>query len=193
VLDELGRRFRRAAGPRNQPFVVANDPRQLEAHAMGYCFASLLLNPSFIARHLGLDKKNQIDFRRAIARSLLADFACRALKVALHPAAMSSAAQLRTNFQELSAEHLGFEPNPNLALVLFRLQDDDEARLLGAARGLELAAQLKEDHNEDWFRNPRAVDQLRSQAQLSPRVALSPEEAKAAVRIALDTLSAPLQ
>lgn len=192
-LEDLGRRFRIAAGPRNQPFVIARDPFQLEAHAMGYCFASLLLNPSFVERRLGLGRKNQIDYLRSVSKSLLLELAQRALKVTLRAPALRSSAELRTTFQERVAEHFGPEPHPNLALVLFRLREDDAQRLLGAVLGLRLALDLREQHDEDWFRNPRAIDQLRSQARLAPRLRAPREEAFAALGSAGEWLARLLQ
>jgi hypothetical protein len=181
VMDELGRRFRTAAGPTHQPFVIANDPHQLEGHALGYCFLSLLLNPAFVERHLGLDRKHQTDYMRAMARSVLLDWMGRGLKVLLRAPALTSSAQLRLEFQERIAEYCGAEPNPNLALVLFRLRNDDPQRFLGAALGMKMASELREQHDEDWYRNPRAIDQMRSLARISPRLRVEREEADSAL------------
>jgi hypothetical protein len=41
------------------------------------------------------------------------------------------------------------------------------------------ARELTESHDEDWFRNPRAVDQLRSEAALPPQCETSPDDLRA--------------
>jgi hypothetical protein len=52
----------------------------------------------------------------------------------------------------------------------------DAQRFAGWATARERFALLEEAHDEDWYRNPRAIDQLRSEAELSPRTELPTEE-----------------
>lgn len=177
ALDELGWHFRRAAAPRHQPFVVAHDPRGLENHCFGFCLASLLTNREFVTRKLGLAAKQQIDFVRAMSRSLVLDFAQRAFVSELHAYAEQGSGNVRDAFQERAESLTGAVLSPKLHWVVFRQRQNPSERLLGAAMGIALALELREQHDEDWFRNPRAVEDLRSRAQLSPRVAIEATEA----------------
>jgi hypothetical protein len=70
---------------------------------------------------------------------------------------------------------------------------DDGQRFAGLLLAPLRARELTESHDEDWFRNPRGVDQLRSEAALPPQCEVSPEELRAGAaalhRTLLDALS----
>jgi hypothetical protein len=191
-LDELGQELRRAAAPTHQPFVIAHDPRGLENYALGACLAGLLINPAFLEKQLDLPRKQQIDFRRGMARSLLLEMAQRAVKVLLRAAAWSGTAALRETFQSQVIEHLGPQIHPDLALVWLRLQSNDPQRSVGTALGFALARRLRDEHDEDWFRNPRAIEQLRSEAHLPPRCQVPQAEAEQAALLAAEALTEAL-
>lgn len=179
ALDELGREWRRAGAPRRQPFVVAHDPLELSNHSFGACFASLLLEPSFLERRLGLARQRQRDPRRRLARVVVIEWAVRALKVLLRAAALRVPGDLPEIFIELVSRHLGPQVTPALALVWLRVHSNTPQRFAAVALGHALARRLREQHDEDWFRHPRAIEELRAEAALSPRVEVDAAELEA--------------
>ena len=92
--------------------------------------------------------------------------------------ALTSERAFREAFAELTESDLGLSLPENIAGALFTLGIEDEQALLGRLTAWTRAEQLIEAHDEDWFRNPRAIDQLRAEAQLPPTVAADPERVK---------------
>jgi hypothetical protein len=64
--------------------------------------------------------------------------------------------------------------------ALIRLRVDDAQRFAGLLLGAQRFFELVEAHDEDWFDNPRAADQLRSEARLVPAVSADPDRLGAA-------------
>jgi hypothetical protein len=189
ALVQFGRAFRTAAVSDTQPFVVAHDPYGLEAWHSGFVFAGLLGSPKFLRRRLELSAEHALATRRALARVEL--FASRwlAFTVTLRALSLSSYDRLRKDLPELAHAALGVELHPDLALSLPRQNDDDAQRFAGWALAREQLRVLQEAHDEDWFRNPRAVDQVRSEAQLSPRTRVTDEQLRVGLGLSLDELS----
>ena len=66
-------------------------------------------------------------------------------------------------FEELSQRCLGEPLPPRAAGSLFRLHADDGQRFAGLLLAAELADTLTRTHDDDWFRNPRAAEELRAE------------------------------
>ncbi len=192
ALDALGEEFRWATAPTNQPFVIAHDPFGLEQYVMGACFASLLHNPSFLERRLGVDRKKQRDLRRAVAATTLIELAARACKLRLREAALTAPGSLQGAHRELVAEWLGPAAPHAASLAWFRLRRDDAQRLCGAVLGYALSVRLCEEHDEDWFRSPRAVERLRSEAAMPPTIDVQSEQFEEALSVTRAHLCASL-
>ena len=91
-------------------------------------------------------------------------------------AALRGQKALLESFEEQSVRACRVEPPRRTAGVFVRLHEDDQARFAGLLLGAATNQRLIESHDEDWFRNPRAIDQLRSEAALPPRFDADPEE-----------------
>lgn len=194
ALDRFGHHLRLALAPRHQPFVIAADPLGLEAHAHGWLFASLLDNQSFQRRHLEASPAQQADVRRAIARLGLVELRLRAFKVLLRRLLLDvDHRQRASELEALSARWAGVPlPRPLLAVVP-RLQASDPQRLCAIGMATVRAAELVESHNDDWFRNPRAVDQLRSESDLPPKLLVAEEQVRAGLKQYIARLEKQLQ
>ncbi len=192
ALDELGREFCHAAAPTTQPFVIAHDPYRLSDWSHGACFASLLLNPSFVERHLQLPPKNQRETLRGLAVAALLEWARRALKVCLRPVALRSAAQTTEAYRDGMHHAFGLEVAGELTHVVLPLSPADPQAFAGMALGFSRAQELTEQHDDDWFRNPRAVEQLRSEAQIPPATQVDAETLKSAHAALRQSLAALL-
>ncbi len=168
ALARLGSAFVDASAPRDQPFSIAHDAYGLGRRRHGALFALLLLNQRFLERHLGASRESGFQARRALAQSLLIESRLAALRVSLRRAALGGPSALRDSFEVSSALACRVPLPARAAGVVFRLHEDDLQRFAGLFLGALSAKQLTEAHDEDWFRNPRGVDQLRSEAGLPP-------------------------
>lgn len=172
----LGFAFLRAQAPRGQPFVVAHDRGHLSAHAHAALFCSLVADTAFLQKQLGLSGDELARARRAYRLALLCWVRLAAARAELRQAALRGGPAVREAHAELLAELTGRELPSELTLGLFRLEVLEGPRLAGWFLAAARREELTNLHDEDWFRNPRAVEQLREEARLVPRRAASAEE-----------------
>jgi len=96
----------------------------------------------------------------------------------------------------LAEEHLArafrIAARPDAAGALFRPHADDQQRFAGLLLAGAEAARMREHHEEDWYRNPRAVEQLRDEAHLSPERTTTEAALTAGANAAYAELSAML-
>ncbi len=168
AFARIGAAWVDATAPRDQPFVIAHDPYGLRRRTVGALFALLALNPAFLRRKLGLGRDRLRDQRRALARAVLLHSRSCALRLLLREAALASGSRFGAEYESLLMRVHGIGAPPAAAGVVFRLRVDDDQRFSGLLLGQAEQERLVDAHDEDWFRNPRAVDQLRSEAQRSP-------------------------
>lgn len=176
ALSRLGAAFVDANAPKDQPFSIAHDAYGLERRRHGALFGLLLMNPEFLRRRLGAGRESATEARRSLGTSLLIASRIAALRVILRRAALRGQKALLESFEEQSVRACRVELPRRTAGVFVRLHEDDQARFAGLLLGAATNQRLIESHDEDWFRNPRAIDQLRSEAALPPRFDADPEE-----------------
>jgi hypothetical protein len=176
ALAGLGRAFSDALEPKALPFVVARDPRGLRRHTLGALFGTLPLSPAFLRRTLDLGAGAIRDERRALARVVLLASRALALRVRLRGPALAGPVALGRELEEQSERTFGAVVPRVLAGSLWRLSVEDGQRFAGLLLATERAQRLCEEHDEDWYRNPRATEQLREEAALPPDVEVVAEE-----------------
>lgn len=181
ALGVLGSAWFEALAPSDQPFVIAHDAYGLGRHEARSLFAWLPLNARFARRHLDVSGHALPDFQRRMARIWLLDLALAAFRVRLRRHALTSEAAFREAFAELSSADLACALPAGATGALFPLGIEDEQALLGQLLATERALALVETHDEDWFRNPRALEQLRAEARLPPRVLADPDRVERAL------------
>lgn len=174
-LLRLGAAWTDALAPASQPFSVAHDPFGLSRSVGGARFALLTTSDPFLRRQLGLGKERATTHARALSRSALLFTAQLALRVATDAPALSGPRSLTEAFLELSTKAFGFEPPPSAAGLFFRPRLGDAQRLAGLLLAAEQTERLVEEHDEDWYRNPRAIEQLRAEARMPPVVTVGKE------------------
>jgi hypothetical protein len=155
--------------PTDQFFVVAHDPFGVRVHTHAALFAGLLLNPSFVKRHLRADPIRWRAAQRPLWRAVLLESRARAFKVLMADAAQRGWSALQEAFLGEAVRCFGFSVPPSAAGALLRAQEDSAATLAAMMAASAQAEALACAHDEDWFRNPRAIDQLRSEAVLPPQ------------------------
>jgi hypothetical protein len=189
ALGVLGSAWFEALAPGDQPFVIAHDPYGLGRHEARALFAGLPRNARFAQRHLDVSGNAMPDLQRRLARIWLIDLALAAFRVRLRRHALGSEPAFREAFAELAHADLGLSLPRAAAGAVFALGVEDEQALAGELLAIERADALVEAHDEDWFRNPRAIEQLRAEARLPPRTEVSPERIEAALTRTLKRLT----
>lgn len=168
-LARFGAAWAEAAAPQDQPFVIAHDPFGLRTKSCGALFAGLLANPEFGKRALGLGSGTTQELRRAMSVIFLMESRATALRVLLRRPALTSERDYRDAFEGLVETHLRV-PVPAAALGLtWTPRLDDAQRLAGLALAMLQTRRLRDAHDEDWFRNPRAIDELRAEMARPPQ------------------------
>lgn len=180
ALRRLGAAWADAAAPRDQPFVIAHDPYGLRRRTMGALFAALAGNREFSRRRLGVSKLRLVDHQRSVARAALVESRASALRVLLRARTAQGAERFAEAFEELVERAFGVVVPRRAAGVLYRMEVDDAQRLAGLWLAALRDAQLVHDHDEDWFRNPRAIEELRADAARPPSARIEDAEVDAA-------------
>lgn len=165
ALARFGAAYTRAALPREAPFVLANDPADLHPQRRGALFASLLAEPVFLQRAMGLSRDEARAAKRVVARSILGSLRFEAARTlsgdARTPAGDVEDLLSRASFVEW--------PRP-LAHVLPRASFLAPVRLIAAISAAEDRLAMIQRFDEDWFRNPHALRHLREEdGTLAPR------------------------
>ena len=170
ALGLLGAAWFEALAPHDQPFVVAHDPYGLGRHEAAALLSLLPLNARFARRYLEISPHALPDVQRRIAQLWLLDLATMALRVRCREAALTGERAFREAFAELTHADLGLSLPLDTAGALPSLGIEDEQALLGRLTAVSRAEELVEAHDEDWFRNPRAAEQLRAEAHRPPSI-----------------------
>jgi len=164
ALHRLGQALARAWAPESYPFAVSHDPWNLPGHRLGALLSSLPLNESWQRRVLGLSRDQARLQVRALSRSVLLASRGLCLKLAMRDAALVSSKALKSAHCELTSACFGFELPVPFAGWLPRIGRSDAQRLAGFWLGLYDHEQLIQTIDEDWYRNPRAIEMLRGQS-----------------------------
>ncbi len=176
ALDQVGCAWGEALATVRQPFVVATDPYRLRSSSFGFLFATLPLHPAFVRRVLSVGAPKIRDHVRATARVALMASRLAAARVLLRGPALAGTARLREAYPEIVRRACGAPLPSQLAGALVRLDVDDGARFAGWLHGAARHRHHVEEHDEDWFRNPRAAEALRDEADLPPESDLSNDQ-----------------
>lgn len=161
ALGELGTAVLDAARPKHMPFSLHKRPRGHRRHARRALFAAVVLERPFARTVLGLGADRVREHRRHVARALCLSLRCDALRVLVTAALASGEGAGRDTFSELTDRHFGQAAPVVLLGVLPRLRPADGPALVGAVTAFAHRHQLVDNHDEDWFRNPRALDAIR--------------------------------
>jgi hypothetical protein len=182
ALYRLGQELARAWAPREYPFVIRRDPWHLFEHRLGSLVASLVVNGDWQRRVLHLNNEQARTQVREFTRTLLQASRCLCLNLRLRPLAIQSSGAMQDAFAGQTTEVFGLEWPNHFAGNLPRLGFDDAQRLLAIWLGLSDHARLIEQFDEDWYRNPRAIESVRGQWLEIHQLAPTSDRANEAVR-----------
>jgi hypothetical protein len=170
ALARLGAAFADAAASRTHPFTIAHDPYGLRRRTLGAVFASLGASRLFLKKKLDLGSDRARDHERAMARVVLIEARAAALRVVLRQAALEGVRAFGERFEFETERVFGAPLHKSLAGAIFRIHEDDPQRFAGIMLAASEVEVLIDAHDDDWWRNPRAADQLRSEAGLPPAI-----------------------
>ncbi len=187
-LLRVGAAWSEALASPTRPFALARDPFGLARCTHGALFSGLVTSVVFLKRQLGLGKAKATGHARALCASALLFARQMALRVMLDEPALHGPDSLREAFSEHASLALGFELPPSAAGLVLRPRLGDAQRLAGLFRAAARAAQLAEEHDDDWFRNPRAIEQLRAEAREPPSTTVTSEQLAAGAAALLRAL-----
>jgi hypothetical protein len=174
----FGAALRVAGASPSLPFALARDPQFVAKHRFACVFGALPASPAFQRRILGHGARIAANQARVLGRTALFAARWEAARYLLSPHGTLPA---RDRFEDVTTRLLG-APLPAALTGAFPARyDDGAARLAGLLTAPELAAQLVDRFDVDWFANPRAVPALRGIA--SGPAAEAPPSDDAATRI----------
>jgi hypothetical protein len=163
ALTNAGCAISDAASALRSPFVLATDVFDWRRQSVGALLGLLPLSPAFATRRLGLGPSRVRDQQRHLAHAALVDLRVAAFRVLLRPLLLRGSKAIDDELPELSDGALGFELPPPVAGVFIRVRPRDSQRWVGALLASTRHEQLLQTHDEDWFRNPRAIAELRAE------------------------------
>jgi hypothetical protein len=175
-LWRFGATVRGSLGGGRGPFVLGHDPYGLDRATFGALFAALPCAESFARRELAVSAAGSRDHQRTLSQVLLVASREAALRVLLRAPALAGRKRLEETYPELTHAALGIELPPTAFGVLFTPCPGDAQRFAGILLAVELDAHLIEAHDDDWYRNPRAVEELRETARMNAQVVAEPQE-----------------
>ena len=96
---------------------------------------------------------------------MLFETRARAFRVLLRAPVLRGHQAFRDAFAEQGVRAFGFELPPKAAGVLWQPRIEDVQHFTASFAAAERNRSLTNEHDEDWFRNPRAVEELRARAR----------------------------
>lgn len=192
ALGRVGAAFVDATAPGDQPFVVAHDPYGLRRRTRGALFGLLPLGASFAQRALGVDASRIDRHRRALCEAVLVESRAAALRTLLRRDALLGRRAFREAFDGRVMEALSLSLPPYAAGALWAPHRDADQRFAGLLLAACDVRRLRDVHDEDWYRNPRAVEELRDEARRSPDPVTTDDALARGADCLYDELSAAL-
>jgi hypothetical protein len=160
ALAAFGFALRLGATP-TLPFALAREPAALAAHRFAFAFGSLVADPDWQARALGVGRRTALAQARVLARTMLLDARLHAARLLLGDEASPAPRDL---FDELGPRLFGASLDPRLRGAWPAARDDEPARFVALLEASSFVDGLRERFDVDWFRNPQAWTQLRALA-----------------------------
>lgn len=178
-LWALGVGLRAALLRESLPFVLGHEPYGLERQTYGALFALLPFGESFAKKKLGVPRSRQAEQQRALGALLLLGAREAALRALLRAPLLTGTKAATDAYAELGDRALGVELPPEAVGVLFSPPFNAIQRFAAILLAAEHDARFIREHDEDWYRNPRAIEELRENARSAPVTMADPERLSA--------------
>jgi hypothetical protein len=159
ALRSLGHAIALTPPSSSTPFALARRPAFAAAHRLGFLLAALPSDPAFQARALGLSRRLAAAQARTLAQSALFEVRLLAARLLLGDDVRPAPPD---RFEELGARLFGRALDPRLRGAWPAAREDEPAIFLALLQTPRAYEALRHRHDADWFRNPRAWQELRS-------------------------------
>jgi hypothetical protein len=176
ALSAFGAALADADGPPSAPFSLARPPFDLRRARRAALFGSLVADPVFCFRALGLGRDRALDQARTVAKALLVGLRVDAARVLLRGSLLLPERDRGHLLEETTAAALGAPIPPPLAGVIPALRAEDPVTFAGTLLAALDRRALIGRFDEDWFRNPRAAEALREEDAVLPASPSPPAE-----------------
>jgi hypothetical protein len=161
ALTQFGFAVRVVMAPSSEPFALAREPAFVAAHRLGFLFGSLVADPEFHVRALGLSRGAARTQARSLVKTAVTEVRTIAVRVLLGDEAAFAPEDL---YLEMTVRLFGSPLDERLRGAWPGPREDEPARLLGVLQTAALRRALRDRFDVDWFHNPRAWAHLRDQA-----------------------------
>lgn len=173
----VGRATQRALVSDEVPWVMAHDPHDLPGWRFGELLGIWTTSGPFLKKKLGLSPPLVREARRLLLPARLCHLRLLAARALCRQAARDR--QLGEKWPRITYQLCREELPPSAALARFDVPLESPAQLVAHLGALAWEQELMEAHDEDWYQNPRAQDEMREIARRPalPALALSVCEA----------------
>jgi hypothetical protein len=137
-------------------FPVASDASEVHPMRRGALFAALLLDPVFLRKKLGMSREAAATTARRLAVTALARVRLDAVRTAIDFALAEP-----LTIEESASDALQVRVPRTLAGLIPRPSTRAPAELVGALLAAGDRETMRDQFDEDWFENPRALASLR--------------------------------
>jgi hypothetical protein len=142
-------------------FSLSREPAFVAAHRLGWVFGALPTDSGWQRRALGVGGRTALAQARVSARTALLEARLQAARVLLGDDAVPVT---RDRFDEISVRLFGAPLDARMCGAWPAAREDEPARLLALLQARPVWGGLRERFDADWYRNPRAWDEMRAQA-----------------------------
>lgn len=191
-LWSLGSALRASLVRESLPFVLAHEPYALERQVYGALFALIPFGESFAQKRLGVPRSRHAEQQRALASLLLLGAREAALRAQLRAPFLTGTKAASDAHAEGAHRALHLDLPPETTALFFSPPINAIERFaaipLAAARDTRFIHQ----YDEDWYRNPRAIEEIRETARLPPTSTVDENELAAGTQSLQSRLIAAL-
>lgn len=164
ALGRFGIAWLEACRPKHVPLALHEHPRGTRRHVTHSLFASLIADQAFAKRVLGLGSSRARNHERQVAWSHLRHIRLEALRTLLWATIEQGPHEfelLQERFCALTERTLGTPLPATLLAVTPVIDHAAGARIIGCFEAAQARHELIQRFDQDWFRNPQAIEQCR--------------------------------
>lgn len=167
-LWSLGSALRAALLRESLPFVLAHEPYGLERQVYGALFALIPFGESFAQKRLGVPRSRHAEQQRAMSAVLLLGTREAALRAQLRAPFLIGTKAAADAQAELSHRALTLDLPPEATALFFSPPLNALERFAAIPLAAARDARFIQQYDEDWYRNPRAIEEIRESSRLAP-------------------------
>ncbi len=175
----LGQATRRSLANHELPWVIAHEPHDLPGKRFGELFGLWSTSAPFLRKRLRLSPAQVREAQRALLPARLCHLRLLAARTLAREAARSR--ELQEAWEIICHLLCREELPPGAALSRFDVKVDSPTHLVAHLSALHLERVLMEEHDEDWYENPRAQEELREIARLPAETTAPASDCEAAL------------